>query len=818
MEESAALASGLGLEMTTATVLARRGLGDLERCREFLAAKDDHPASAFEGIELAVERVVQAVRDSVPITVYGDYDADGVAATSILVGLLREAGATCDWFIPDRIADGYGLNDDAIRSIASRGTGLVITVDCGVASPEEVDLAKELGVNVVVTDHHQFGPVLPDCPILHPVLSDYPFEGLAGAGVAAKFAIELRRALDLDPSGNEADLDLVALATVADVMPLVDENRRLVREGLDVIRRARRTGMRALLAEAGVEPATVDSTDLGFRLGPRINAVGRMYRADAGVELFLTGDPERAAEIGRELSLANSERRRVQQEVEAEARRALAGQDRQDRAVAVVAGEGWHPGVVGIVASHIAREEGMPTAVIALEDGIGKGSARSVPGIDLHRAIASQAALLETFGGHSAAAGLTIQEERIPEFREGLDRAIREMSAGIADPGAVPVDGFSGGRELGLDLATEIGGVGPFGSGNPPVSLVVPSAGIDDPQPMGEGKHLRFTLESGGHRARAVWFGRSAPPEDQGYGFDIIGELSLNHWKGSVEPQFRVLDAIPVEPGEDSILASADADEWWERFDHAVAGEQQPPREGGREPAVEVVRHGGSAEAVAAQVASSGESTLLVSAEAYRRWRLLGGSALGRFRLESARPPSGAWSGSPLAVIESLGGDLALTDYETLSKAEAGSARFRNVVLFDPPASAYERSLAFGSGGVVHEPDDPRCRSFSLAAVAERHDPVPALRRLFAALRDSGGLEGEALRGLLAGDEQAPRSPERAGMLIRVMMQAGIGQSGTSGPVREFGAVSSGEVELERSEEFRRQAVAHKEQIEFLKR
>ncbi|MGA1077348.1 MAG: DHH family phosphoesterase, partial [Ilumatobacteraceae bacterium] len=238
MEESAALASGLGLEMTTATVLARRGLGDLERCREFLAAKDDHPASAFEGIELAVERVVQA---------------DGVAATSILVGLLREAGATCDWFIPDRIADGYGLNDDAIRSIASRGTGLVITVDCGVASPEEVDLAKELGVSVVVTDHHLFGTVLPDCPILHPVLSDYPFEGLAGAGVAAKFAIELRRALDLDPSGNEADLDLVALATVADVMPLVDENRRLVREGIDVIRRARRTGMRALLAEAGVE-------------------------------------------------------------------------------------------------------------------------------------------------------------------------------------------------------------------------------------------------------------------------------------------------------------------------------------------------------------------------------------------------------------------------------------------------------------------------------------------------------------------------------------------------------------------------------------
>jgi single-stranded-DNA-specific exonuclease len=818
VEDSAALASGLGLEMTTATVLARRGLGDVERCREFLAANDDHPASAFEGIDLAVECVVRAVRDSVPITVYGDYDADGVAATSILVGLLREAGATCDWFIPDRIADGYGLNGDAIRSIVARGTGLVITVDCGVASPDEVELAKELGMNVVVTDHHQFGEVLPDCPILHPVVSGYPFEGLAGAGVAAKFAIELRRALDLDPGGNEADLDLVALATIADVMPLVDENRRLVREGLDVIRRARRIGMRALLSEAGVDPATVDATDLGFRLGPRINAVGRMYRADAGVELFLTGDPERAAEIGRELSLANAERRRVQQEVEAEARRALAGQDRQDRAVAVVAGEGWHPGVVGIVASHIAREEGMPTAVIALEGGVGKGSARSIPGVDLHRAIASQAALLETFGGHSAAAGLTIHEERIPEFREGLDRAIREMSAGLPDPGAVPVDGFTGGRELGLDLATEIGVVGPFGSGNPPVSLVVPSAGIDDPQQMGEGKHLRFTLESGGHRARAVWFSRSSPPQDLGYGFDVVGELSLNHWNGSVEPQFRVLEAIPVEPGDDSTLASADADEWWERFDRAVAGERPPPRDGGLEREGEVVEHGGSAEAVAAQVASSGESTLLVSAEAYRRWRMLGGSAIGRFGQEPGRPPSGAWAGSPLAVIDSLGGDLALTDYETLSRPEEGITGFRNVVLFDPPASARERSLAFRVGAVVHEPEDPRCRSFSLAAAAERHDPVPALRALYSVLRDSGGLEGEALRELLAGDEEAPRSPERAGMLIRVMMQAGIGQSGATGPVREFGVVSSEEVELERSEEFRLQAAVHKEQIEFLRR
>lgn len=812
-----ALSAGLDLGMVGAVTLARRGFGGPDEAVRFLEARESHPPSAFRGIEDALDLTAGAIRDSTPITVYGDYDADGVAATSILVGLLRQAGAECDWFIPDRITDGYGLNPEAIREIAGRGTGLVITVDCGVASPDEVELAKELGMEIVVTDHHQFGERLPACPLLHPVVSEYPFEWLAGAGVAAKFAAAIRERLDLDRAGDEADLDLVALATVADVMPLVGENRRLVREGLDVIRRSRRVGMRALLAEAGVEPGNVDAGDLGFKLGPRVNAVGRMYRADAGVELFLTDDPERAGEIGRELSLANAERRRVQREVEAEARRALAAQGDGDRSVVVVAGEGWHPGVVGIVASHLAREEDMPAVVIALEDGIGKGSARSVPGVDLHRAISGQSDLLETFGGHSAAAGLTVREAMIPEFREGLDRSVRELGAG-REPGAVNrVDGFAGGAELGIGLAEQLDGLGPFGPANPAVSLVVPYSQISDPQTMGEGKHLRFTLESGGHRARAVWFGQSTVPDDAGAGFDVVGELTLNHWNGSVEPQFQVIEVDPVETPEVAPLAGAEGDEWWERFDRAVEGREGPVI-GPATDAGEPVRYGGSAEAVLAQVVSSGEESLVVTAEAHRRWRALGGAAIGRFRSGVPNDPKGFWAGSPLAAIDGLGRDLVLTDYESLALTEGRIGGFQNVVLFDPPASSAELAVATQAGALLHLPDDPRARSFALAASAERHDPTPALRVLFAALRDSGGLEGEALRALLAGDGEAPRPPERAGMLIRVMLQAGIGHSGGSGPVRQFGVVSSKEVDLESSEEFRRQKAIHEEQIAFLRR
>ncbi|HRV60090.1 MAG TPA: DHH family phosphoesterase, partial [Solirubrobacterales bacterium] len=272
MDLALELERATGLKRPVATVLTRRGHGKPADAQAFLAAAESHDPSSFAGMDEAVTLVGEALAAGERITVYGDFDCDGVCATAILVAAIRELGGQCDWFIPDRIADGYGLNQESIRQISERGTKLVITVDCGVTSVEEVALARDLGMKIVVTDHHKVEPDLPDCPILHPQVSGYPFPFLCGAAVAAKFASALRKQAGVAPERDEEDLDLVALATVADVMPLTGENRHLVREGVKVARRARRLGLAALIADARLEPSRLNSEDFGFKLGPRINA------------------------------------------------------------------------------------------------------------------------------------------------------------------------------------------------------------------------------------------------------------------------------------------------------------------------------------------------------------------------------------------------------------------------------------------------------------------------------------------------------------------------------------------------------------------
>ncbi len=370
--EARALSEELSLSEPVAITLVRRGYRTPAEARAFLDADESHPAAAFESMAAVVETVSAAVRDGKRITVHGDFDVDGVCATTILVSTMRELGAECDWLIPDRIADGYGLSAENVQRLADRGTQLLITVDCGIAAVEEVALARSLGMEVVVTDHHQPGPELPDCPILHPAVDGYPFEHLCGTAVAWKLSCALRE------DGGEADLDLVALATVADVVPLVGENRSLVRRGLAEARRARRPGLRALIEAARCEPTQLDEGDLAFRLAPRINAAGRLYRADAGVELFLTEDAERATEIAAELSRANGERRATERQVDAAAeaaRRELPDELREAPGL-VLAGEGWHPGVVGIVASRLVERHHRPVVVVSL-DGEGEGAARA---------------------------------------------------------------------------------------------------------------------------------------------------------------------------------------------------------------------------------------------------------------------------------------------------------------------------------------------------------------------------------------------------------------------------------------------------------
>lgn len=793
----------------------------------------------------AAGAVLDAVGDRRRITVYGDFDADGVCATAILVGAIRSLGGTCDWFIPDRIADGYGLNPEAIRSLAGRGTDLVITVDCGVTAAAEVALARELGMDVVVTDHHQPGSELPDCPLLHPELSGYPFPHLCGAAVAAKLASRLRRDRGRPPEEDEADLDLVGLATVADVMPLIGENRRLVRDGLKVARRARRPGMAALLEECRIPPQQLGSEDLGFRLAPRINAAGRMYRADAGVELFLTESRERAGEIARELSSANAERRRVEREVTAEAERALTEAGGPGPAI-VVAGEGWHPGVVGIVASRLVKAHGRPSVVISLEGDAGRGSARSVPGLDLHAAIGDASEHLLGFGGHAAAAGLQIEAGRIDPFREALERAVVDRIGVDPVEPDTRFDAVAGGEDLGLGLAEELERLAPFGNANPTVSLLIPGAEITDLREMGEGKHCRFSIVSGGNRAAGVCFGRNGFGLDQGQRADVIAELGLNHWNGTVEPRLVVREVVPLPEGEP--LPGCAPAEWWERFEAAlrptvppaepagpVPAGGSPPADRQEAPSRETVEWTGLPGARIGELISSGERVAILTVDAVRRWRALGGEqGLGRFNPEAE--VAGLWEGSPAdAAASAVDATVLVVDYATLLGARTEGPgrgpvgpgaldRFPNLILLDPPASGDELALVRSGPGRIHQVGGLDELEFAVRVAEHRADPTPELRELYRQIRESGAIdEGppidrEALRAVLAGPDHRPRSPERAALLVRILDETGLLRTDGVGDARTLGVVSSVRIDLAGSPVFTAHIERHKELVTFLRR
>ena len=593
--EARELADALDVSDPVAITLVRRGYRTVDDAREFLDASVRHDPFEFESMQLCVERILAAAQAGRRITIHGDYDVDGVCSTAILVGALRELGASCDWMIPDRFSDGYGLTEATIAKLAARGTELLVTTDCGITSAAEVAVARAAGIEVIVTDHHAPADELPDCPIVHPRVSGYPCADLCATGVAYKVASALRhRAGASGSGGDERDLDLVALATVADMVPLTGENRALVRAGLDEARRAQRPGLRALMAAAAVEPSRLDEGDLAFRLAPRINAAGRLYRADAGVELMLCADADRAAGIAAELDRANHERRDAEIEVLAAAEKALRDQSATEREAQalVLAGEGWHPGVVGIVASRLAERHYRPVILISLDAaGRGRGSGRSIPSFDLLGALRRCAEHLTRFGGHRAAAGIEIEPGRIDDFR----RAFVACAAQELEPGDLVrtdrVDAVVPGDRLGLRVAEELERLGPFGIGNPGVRLLVPAARVEDVRPMGdEGKHARFSIASGAARALGVAFGSgtSIGPADGGP-VDAAVRLEVNQWNGSVAPRVVLRDLYPIAerngdgdaPVEPCVTCAAcpprPADEaWWARVRAEVRSRLSP--------------------------------------------------------------------------------------------------------------------------------------------------------------------------------------------------------------------------------------------------
>jgi single-stranded-DNA-specific exonuclease len=566
-----ALVRELGLSPVTAAVLARRGHVEVEDARRFLDAElPGHDPLLLGDMAVAVERIREAVQDGRRICVHGDYDVDGICATALAVLLLRELGADAVWHLPSRFEEGYGVSSGTLARLADAGIGLVLTVDCGITAVEEVAEAKSLGLEVIVTDHHRPADELPDCPIVATRPSPYPFPELCGTGVVFKLGQAL---LGAEHPALRRHLDLVALATVADVVPLVDENRALAAAGLRALACTRRPGLQALMRGAHVDPAAVDSGAVGFRLAPRINAAGRLGRPDVALELILTDDAEEAKRLADTLEQLNRDRQSVEDRILREAIslvEALPERERRRRGY-VLASEDWHVGVIGIVASRLVERFHRPVVLIAgQEDGAWRGSGRSIARFDLHGALGACADQLERYGGHRAAAGLSIEPSRVQAFAEAF---ATHADAALSEEDLWPVtvvDEVVSAEDLTLDLAQELDRLAPFGLGNPDVTLLVPGTQPVAPATVGDGKHLRFRVRQNGRDAgSAIAFGQGSQLDRlRAAGlFDVACRLKENRWNGTVAPQLVVRRVFDTPAAYESLRASL-AEAWRAGSDH----------------------------------------------------------------------------------------------------------------------------------------------------------------------------------------------------------------------------------------------------------
>ncbi|MBD0291320.1 MAG: single-stranded-DNA-specific exonuclease RecJ [Thermoleophilia bacterium] len=554
-----ALARALGVSETTASVLVRRGYGDPARAEAFLAARDPgHDAFLLGDVAGACERIRAALSARRRICVHGDYDVDGIAATALAVSVLRALGAEVGWHLPSRFEEGYGVTGETLARLADEGYGLVLTVDCGITAVSEVAEAKARGLEVVVTDHHRPGGALPECPVVAPRPSDYPFPDLCGTGVVFR----LLQALAPD-AGLEEHLDLVALATVGDVVPLLDENRALVSAGLRRLARTARPGLRALMRSAGVDAARVDAAAIAFRLAPRINAAGRLCNPSAALDLMLTEDAREAERLAGELDRLNRDRQAVEDRILRDAVRQVAEwpEEERRRHAYVLAGEDWHRGVIGIVASRLVERFGRPVILLAPADsgdgpeGAWVGSGRSIPAFDLHAGLAACASHLTRWGGHRAAAGLSLTDGSRAAFAGAFaEHAQAVLSHEQLSPTLV-VDAIVDGRDLTLDLCEELEQLAPFGLGNPPVTLLAAGCELAELASVGEGKHLKLAVVANGARSGAIAFGYGGRADTfrRPGRFDVAFRLEPNRWNGTIAPQLVVKRIFETPPAYEDL-------------------------------------------------------------------------------------------------------------------------------------------------------------------------------------------------------------------------------------------------------------------------
>jgi single-stranded-DNA-specific exonuclease len=787
------LAGELGVSEVLAQILVRRGLGDPASAGAFLHPDFRvHDPYLMTGMAEARRRIDQALRRGEPVAVHGDYDADGITATFLLVGVLGELGADVRWRLPNRFSDGYGVSAAAVEELAGAGVKLLITVDCGINARDEVARAQALGMDVIVTDHHELEGALPGCTVVTPKLGTYPCRHLAGVGVAFKLA----HALLEDPGDELVDLplalrpytDLVAVGTIADVVPLVEENRVLTTIGLGRLRSAPRPGLAALLEVAGGRPGTADAGAVGFRLGPRLNAAGRLEDASIALELLGSGDRDAALPLALRLNELNRERQTIEAAI---LEAAVAMVPDPPPAALVLSSPEWHEGVVGIVASRVAERFHRPAILLSEGDDEAKGSGRSIAAFDLLGAVERTSDHLLTFGGHRAACGLRLRRDAIAAFRDAF---VAEAAATLSADDLVRVrhvDAIVGGDELTLGLADELELLAPHGFGNRQVTLLLHGAEVVAPRLTRDKRHAQYRVRCDGASCQAIHFnfddlaGLAEPGRH-----DVALALSKNDYNGTVSAQVQVRSLHLLEEPEADLCATAcdlgcrdrlSGERLWASLlaaaasasaaadGDAAADALRTSRAEGRL----VDRRGRPAVSQLDGLLAGGERCLVLTADVARRRPLLT-----RDVLTPGLDCSGAYVQAAckhrLAATDGVG--AVLTTPDLALDAPAFTRSFAHVVLLDPPYTGgmWAGLAAAAPDACLHALWGAGEASFAGRVRESQLDLDAAMRRVWKALAAGSGRFDDALEQELLGGGAVLAPAAAVAAAFEALREAGL--------------------------------------------
>ena len=532
-----------------ATILVNRGIDNEEKIRQFLepTRQDFYDPYLMEDMEIAVERIVKAIENQEKVIIYGDYDVDGITSTTVLKKFLKDLGLEVSYYIPNRLNEGYGLNNKAIEKIVNEGYSLMITVDCGISAIEEIDYANSLGLETIVTDHHEPGEVLPKAlAVVDNKRKDstYPFRDLAGVGVAFKLTQALGMKLELKEEAYLKYLDIVCVGTISDIVPLVDENRVITKLGLLLVRQTKNMGLKSIINSSGYNK--IDSNTISFGVAPRINACGRMGKAEEALELLLSTDIYEVNELTKKLNEHNRERQEIEKSIYESAVEKIEKNHLDENRTIVVGGEDWHHGVIGIVSSKITDMYFKPSILLSFEEnGTGKGSGRSIPGFDLHQALTKCQDTLEKFGGHSMAVGVTIKKENLEKFREEFEKVAAEEKTENIVP-ILNVDSKIDLNSVDKDVIESLKALEPFGEANKMPIFAFKNLRIDSIRALSEGKHLKLTLKEDNIIINAIGFNMGELAEEYRIGdkIDVAGVLEINTFNGVDNLQINIKDVM----------------------------------------------------------------------------------------------------------------------------------------------------------------------------------------------------------------------------------------------------------------------------------